>query len=235
MTVTIQDDGYWNEMCGFGKTVDNDPTCPFDVLGSFETKSVIILSHFHIGISGCTATNRVSLSPDTFCQNLFGLRGFVMVTLGARATGVAPGTNSIWSSTWKTRGRPGSSSGKTSRNSLTTVPSQMTHIVAIITLNSARYYVMQVAIVVAVVLVIVDMIIGIVFVVIGAPSIIKLAFLITGWMYAFHQDKASSIWVPVTNVTLFSSTQLLRENTDSVRLNQQMSPTAPSVLLKLKG
>ncbi|GJW97551.1 hypothetical protein Tco_0179359 [Tanacetum coccineum] len=35
-----------------------------------------------------------------------------------------------------------------------------------------------------------------------------------GWAYAFHQDKASSVWVPVANVTLFSSAQLLLENTD---------------------
>nr|GEW66907.1 hypothetical protein [Tanacetum cinerariifolium]GEX15334.1 hypothetical protein [Tanacetum cinerariifolium] len=54
------------------------------------------------------------------------------------------------------------------------VPSQMTHLVASITLDSARTYVMQV------VLVIVDMIIGIVVVVVGAPSIIKLVFMITG-------------------------------------------------------
>nr|GEY92202.1 hypothetical protein [Tanacetum cinerariifolium] len=37
------------------------------------------------------ATNRVSLYLDTSCQNL-----------GARATGAAPGTNSIWNSTWRT-------------------------------------------------------------------------------------------------------------------------------------
>ncbi|GJZ96845.1 hypothetical protein Tco_0669179 [Tanacetum coccineum] len=36
------------------------------------------------------------------------------------------------------------------------------------------------------------------------------------WAYAFHQDKASSVKVPVANVTLFSSAHLLRENTDSV-------------------
>ncbi|GKF96021.1 hypothetical protein Tco_0288756, partial [Tanacetum coccineum] len=35
------------------------------------------------------------------------------------------------------------------------------------------------------------------------------------WAYAFHQDKASSVKVPVENVTLSSSTHLLRENTDS--------------------
>ncbi|GKF76820.1 hypothetical protein Tco_0229290, partial [Tanacetum coccineum] len=38
------------------------------------------------------------------------------------------------------------------------------------------------------------------------------------WAYAFHQDKASSVRVPVANVTLFSSAHLLRENTDSVRV-----------------
>ncbi|GKD11310.1 hypothetical protein Tco_1190995, partial [Tanacetum coccineum] len=35
-----------------------------------------------------------------------------------------------------------------------------------------------------------------------------------GWAYAFHQDKASSVRVPVENVTLFSSVHLLQENTD---------------------
>ncbi|GKA40171.1 hypothetical protein Tco_0732764 [Tanacetum coccineum] len=35
------------------------------------------------------------------------------------------------------------------------------------------------------------------------------------WAYAFHQDKASLVKVPVANVTLFSSAHLLRENTDS--------------------
>nr|GEW74034.1 uncharacterized mitochondrial protein AtMg00810-like [Tanacetum cinerariifolium] len=41
-----------------------------------------------------------------------------MNTPGARATGAALGANSIWNSTWRTGGRPVSSSGKTSRNSL---------------------------------------------------------------------------------------------------------------------
>nr|GEV64473.1 hypothetical protein [Tanacetum cinerariifolium] len=149
----------------------------------------------------------------------------------------------------------------------------MTHLVASLTLDSARSYVMQgafltqgmvssipfvlswggtirpegfrpsillltiiivtVAIVVAVVLVILDTIIRIVVVVVGALSIIKLAFMITGWVYAFHQDKASSVRVPVANVTLFSSAQLLRENTDSVRLSQRTSPTALFVPLKV--
>ncbi|GJY25645.1 hypothetical protein Tco_0400371 [Tanacetum coccineum] len=39
-----------------------------------------------------------------------------------------------------------------------------------------------------------------------------------GWAYAFHQDKASSVRVPVANVTLSSSAHLLRENTDSFPL-----------------
>ncbi|GKG15963.1 hypothetical protein Tco_0358286, partial [Tanacetum coccineum] len=55
------------------------------------------------------------------------------------------------------------------------------------------------------------------------------------WACAFHQDKASSVKVPVANVTLFSSAHLLRENTDSVRSNQRIRPTAPSVPLKQKG
>ncbi|GJW40578.1 hypothetical protein Tco_0066423, partial [Tanacetum coccineum] len=45
-------------------------------------------------------------------------------------------------------------------------------------------------------------------------------------------DRASLVKVPVANVTLFSSAQLLRENIDSVRSNQRMRPTAPSVPLK---
>nr|GEV47276.1 reverse transcriptase domain-containing protein [Tanacetum cinerariifolium] len=48
----------------------------------------------------------------------------------------------------------------------------------------------------------------------------------------FHQDKASSVRVPVANFTLQFSVQLLQENTDSVRSNQRMRPTAPSVPLK---
>ncbi|GJW08964.1 hypothetical protein Tco_1571387 [Tanacetum coccineum] len=53
-----------------------------------------------------------------------------------------------------------------------------------------------------------------------------------GWACAFYQDKASSVKVPVANVTLSSLAHLLRENTDSVRSNQQMRSTAPSVPLK---
>nr|GEZ71219.1 hypothetical protein [Tanacetum cinerariifolium] len=88
--------------------------------------------------------------------------------------------------------------------------------------------------------VIVVAIIGVVVVVCGGVSpILKISFMIIGllrkivfyyllhqslgygnsffqgWAYAFHQDKASSVRVPVANVTLFSSAQLLRENTDS--------------------
>ncbi|GKF59123.1 hypothetical protein Tco_0175909, partial [Tanacetum coccineum] len=55
------------------------------------------------------------------------------------------------------------------------------------------------------------------------------------WVNEFHQDKASSVKVPAANFTLQSSVQLLRENTDLVRLNQRMRPTTPSVPLKLKG
>ncbi|GJQ96171.1 hypothetical protein Tco_0007310 [Tanacetum coccineum] len=56
--------------------------------------------------------------------------------------------------------------------------------------------------------------------------------MLRGWAYAFHQDKASSVRVLVANVTLFSSAHLLRENTDSVRSNQRIRPTAPFVPLK---
>ncbi|GJV98984.1 hypothetical protein Tco_1554236 [Tanacetum coccineum] len=54
------------------------------------------------------------------------------------------------------------------------------------------------------------------------------------WANEFHQDKASSVRVSLANFTLQSSIQLLQENIDSVRSNQQMRLTAPSVPLKLK-
>ncbi|GJW83574.1 hypothetical protein Tco_0156719 [Tanacetum coccineum] len=50
--------------------------------------------------------------------------------------------------------------------------------------------------------------------------------------YEFHHDRASSVKVPVANVTLFSLAQLLQENIDSVHSNQRMRSTAPSVPLK---
>ncbi|GKC59943.1 hypothetical protein Tco_1087541 [Tanacetum coccineum] len=49
-----------------------------------------------------------------------------------------------------------------------------------------------------------------------------------GWAYAFHQDRASSVRVPVANVTLFSLVHLLQENTHSVR-----GPVGPMFLLGL--
>nr|GFB22244.1 hypothetical protein [Tanacetum cinerariifolium] len=56
-----------------------------------------------------------------------------------------------------------------------------------------------------------------------------------GWAKEFHQDRASSVKVPVANFTLQSLVQLLWENTNSVRSNQRISPIAPSEPLKLKG
>nr|GEU87352.1 reverse transcriptase domain-containing protein [Tanacetum cinerariifolium] len=50
-----------------------------------------------------------------------------------------------------------------------------------------------------------------------------------GCVNEFHQDKASSVRVPVANFTLQSSIQLLQENTDLVCSNQRMRPTKPSV------
>ncbi|GJT87959.1 hypothetical protein Tco_1069676 [Tanacetum coccineum] len=40
-----------------------------------------------------------------------------------------------------------------------------------------------------------------------------------GWAKEFHQDRASSVNVPVANFTLQSSVQLLQENADSVLSN----------------
>ncbi|GKC81493.1 hypothetical protein Tco_1137210 [Tanacetum coccineum] len=75
-------------------------------------------------------------------------------------------------------------------------------------------------------------------VVIESSFVVKLSFVITSywhrsWAKEIHQNRASSVKVPVSNFTLQSSVQLLRENTDSVRSNQRIRPTAPSISLKL--
>ncbi|GJZ44821.1 hypothetical protein Tco_0592417 [Tanacetum coccineum] len=146
---------------------------------------------------------------------------------------------------------------------VSTVPGQMTYLVANMTFDSARSCVMQGAfltqgkassiptvfswdgsispkgflpsillLVVIIVAVAIVTVVLVVVVVVGVSVIIKLSFVIIGWAYASHQDKASLVRVPVANVTLFSSAQLLRENTDSVRSNHRMRPTTPSVPLK---
>nr|GEV18574.1 hypothetical protein [Tanacetum cinerariifolium] len=87
-------------------------------------------------------------------------------------------------------------------------------------------------VVVAIVGVVIFVVIIEVAVVVGdISSVLKLSFVIIGWAYAFYQDKASSVRVLVANVTLFSSAQLLRENTDSVRSNQRMRVSLGPVFL----
>ncbi|GJW09869.1 hypothetical protein Tco_1575696 [Tanacetum coccineum] len=146
-----------------------------------------------------------------------------------------------------------------------TVSSLMAYFVAILTPGSALSCVMQctlptqgmrsiismvsisleVVVVAIVGVVIVVMIIGVVVMVMvvvvvgGVSFIIKLSFVIIGflhrsWAYAFHQDKASSVRVPVANVTLFSSAHLLRENTYLVRSNHRIS-LGPVFLLGLSA
>ncbi|GKB11588.1 hypothetical protein Tco_0845511 [Tanacetum coccineum] len=132
------------------------------------------------------------------------------------------------------------------------VPSQMTYLVASLTLDSARSFVMQGAFLtqgkassiptifswgdsispegfLSSILLLVVIIVTVVIMVILVVVVVE------GWANEFHQDKASSVRVPVANLTLQSSVQLLQENTDSVRSNQRMRPTAPSVPLKLKA
>ncbi|GJS33246.1 hypothetical protein Tco_0531628 [Tanacetum coccineum] len=64
---------------------------------------------------------------------------------------------------------------------------------------------------------------------------VTVVVVVESWAKEFHQDRASSVKVPVANFTLQSSVQLLRENTDSVHSNKRIRPTAPSVPLKLIG
>ncbi|GKE47924.1 hypothetical protein Tco_1479182, partial [Tanacetum coccineum] len=53
------------------------------------------------------------------------------------------------------------------------------------------------------------------------------------WTYAFHQDNASSVRVPLENVTLFSLAHLLRENTDSFPVLATRVLVGPVFLLGL--
>ncbi|GJS41657.1 hypothetical protein Tco_0566700 [Tanacetum coccineum] len=98
---------------------------------------------------------------------------------------------------------------------------QMTYLVASLTLGSARSYVMQVWGLEAVTFP--SMLLG------NPPMKASRSFSVFGWAYAFHQDKASSVRLPVANVTLFSLAHPLRENTDSVCSNQRIRPTAPFI------
>ncbi|GJR54759.1 putative reverse transcriptase domain-containing protein [Tanacetum coccineum] len=93
---------------------------------------------------------------------------------------------------------------------------QLNTVVASLTLNRCKLL--------CVVVIFVDVIVGVVIVVaiIGVVVFVTSPDEIFRWAYAFHQDKASSVKVPVANVTLSSSAHLLRENTDSVRSNQRM-------------
>ncbi|GJS33352.1 hypothetical protein Tco_0531734 [Tanacetum coccineum] len=118
---------------------------------------------------------------------------------------------------------------------LSAVPGQMTYLVASLTLDSARSCVMQgtfltqvkassipiiftwgdsispegfLSSILLLVVIIVMVVITVILVVVVVGK---------GWAYEFHQDKASSVRVPVANFTLQSSVQFLQENTDSVR------------------
>ncbi|GKC96131.1 hypothetical protein Tco_1161573, partial [Tanacetum coccineum] len=83
--------------------------------------------------------------------------------------------------------------------------------------------IVTVVIIVVILVVVVVVIVGVVIVVaiigiVVVVMIIGVVVVVGGWAYAFHQDKASLIRVPVANVTLSFSAHLLRENTDSFPL-----------------
>ncbi|GJZ46171.1 hypothetical protein Tco_0593767 [Tanacetum coccineum] len=63
--------------------------------------------------------------------------------------------------------------------------------------------------------------------------IVAVVVVVESWAKEFHQDRASSVKVPVANFTLLSSVQLLWENTYSVLSNQRMRPIVHSEPLKL--
>ncbi|GJY86447.1 hypothetical protein Tco_0500473 [Tanacetum coccineum] len=66
-------------------------------------------------------------------------------------------------------------------------------------------------------------------------NLCKLLPIPIGWQKKSTRYELTSIKVLVANFTLHSSVHLLRENTDLVRSNQRISPTAPSEPLKLIG
>ncbi|GJU08725.1 hypothetical protein Tco_1125155 [Tanacetum coccineum] len=78
--------------------------------------------------------------------------------------------------------------------------------------------IVTVVVVMVILIVVVVAIVGVVIVV----TIFGVVVVFDGWAYAFHQDKASLVRVPVANVTLSSSAHMLRENTDSVLSIQRM-------------
>ncbi|GJT26449.1 hypothetical protein Tco_0906724 [Tanacetum coccineum] len=100
-------------------------------------------------------------------------------------------------------------------------------------LSSILLVVVIIVMVVIIVVILVVVTFAIVEVVIVVVVFGIVVVVVDGWACAFHQDKASSVKVPVANVTLFSLAHLLRENTDSVRSNQRLRSTAPSVPLKI--
>ncbi|GKC05336.1 hypothetical protein Tco_0996946 [Tanacetum coccineum] len=89
-------------------------------------------------------------------------------------------------------------------------------------LSSILLVVVIIITVVIVVVILVVVIFAIVEVVIVVVVFGVVIVVVDGWACAFHQDKASSVKVPVANVTLFSLAHLLRENTDSVRVSVQV-------------
>nr|GEX43833.1 hypothetical protein [Tanacetum cinerariifolium] len=197
-----------------------------------------------------TMTQMVSCSFDVLVDDSLILSRFLSKRSNLKAgrishrfwaTSAALGIKSIWISTWRTKGR--------------SVPGQMTYLVADSTLNSTRSCVMQgefptqgkVSSIPTVFCwggsirpegfwpsILLLTIINVAVAIVVARHALLPNPLASGlcWAYAFHQDKESSVRVPVANVTLCSLVQLLRENTDSVRSNQWMSPIAPSVPLK---
>ncbi|GKA46258.1 hypothetical protein Tco_0739141 [Tanacetum coccineum] len=115
---------------------------------------------------------------------------------------LAPKSNNTLARRWFRRNVPVASSGWPF---VSAVPGQMTYLVASLTLNSASIspegFLSSILLLVVIIVAVVIMVILVVVVV-------------EGWANEFHQDKASSVRVPVENFTLLSSVQLLQENTD---------------------
>nr|GEW75123.1 hypothetical protein [Tanacetum cinerariifolium] len=208
MTVTIRDDRYWHAMSG-DNFFDVQSCESFHTIccsGRDEMCEFVLILELHKAVkklslglrpryTSCFSSKFIQLSiVSAFMKELIGKMHRLHVSLLELSRFEIPlGELEIISSSWPF---------------VFTIPDHVSHLVASITLDSARSCMMQV---------VGD---GVMVVVVVESSSV---------------DRASSVKVPVANFTLQSSIQLLRENTDSVRSKQRMSLTAPSEPLKLKG
>ncbi|GJS94018.1 RNA-directed DNA polymerase, eukaryota [Tanacetum coccineum] len=98
--------------------------------------------------------------------------------------------------------------------------------------NNFLSSILLVVVIIVTVVIVMVILIVVVFAIVGVVIVVAIFGV---WAYAFHQDKASLVRVPVVNVTLSSSAHLLRENTDSFPLFATGISLGPVFLLGLSA